>query len=690
MLKIVPKLLLFIFLLVHAGLQAIIFRSQGSSLELSSNATYSQCRTTANRMTGTVKRSFSSSFTGRPIYFYNGIYSENGAELIMTGTYDNTQTYSIRLTGNASAQALSNDTFYSRVYVSGSGNTLEGYPEFTTPSAIQLANSSATLTSNIYGDLTTNLELNGGALVLGNNLNLGEGVVITSATAPGQITLGGNNLFVGAQSTTWTSTLLWTNAQSISFGGDVRMPSRWYFKGAGVIFGNNNVLDLSATGKIWIRRGGSLELNNLTVVGWGSGQFIFEDHTSTLSLFGVTLVMDSNVTLTRGRVYVNGPVKVITQDKLLAVNDLSKLTIVRDTVHYDTLDYNDQNNISFADAAVNASYVQGGSIRKITSLKLGNFDIAGDTYRDLFRTAEAVRTLDREFVVSPLRKLVFSSDVTVSGAGFHYQFARKPSVNILSIAAGVKAKFTNITLDNFPTDYTTYGANSTITFGDLTQVNIRDSATITTTWYFEGTTILDGGNKILDFATNGNFVLRPGSSLFIDNVTLRDIHSYKIRCMDNRCTLSIGNVIWKQDGNFTLTNGRFDVVGLWDLKGSSTFQYSTNNTSTITSFGTMIIEDNMTFKYAPTVARKDLLRFSDVNARLWLNGGSLATTTTGMRLTVGTLYVTSQSYLKNQSAVSTSQGIFFGDLNTVNDLTLTIENGQQLTHESGRLIMQQA
>ncbi|NDD55420.1 hypothetical protein EBZ39_16420, partial [bacterium] len=113
---------------------AITFRDQTSTIQLINGSSYKQSHFSANKIAGTFKISPDSSLTvDNPIYFDNGIYSENGSELILTGTLDASLTYSIRLNGDAIARSLFDSPFYTRVFVAGSNNRIEGRPQFLTP-----------------------------------------------------------------------------------------------------------------------------------------------------------------------------------------------------------------------------------------------------------------------------------------------------------------------------------------------------------------------------------------------------------------------------------------------------------------------------------------------------------------------------------------------------------------------------
>src|SRR5207244_1655612 len=178
--------------------------------------------------------------------------------------------------------------------------------------------------------------------------------------------------------------------------------------------------------------------------------------------------------------------------------------------------------------------------------------------------------------------------------GFYYLFSRQPSAPIVIINDNQAATFTNILLKDFPVAFTTFGTNSYLTFGHLTTVEIGQSGILSNPWQFQGQTILNGQGKTIQFSGNGAIVLRPGSSILLDNITFQSLSGMKIRCLDSRCTVSIGNIIWKQTGDFTFTQGKIEVIGIWDLQGTSTFAYQSSGTRTINNFGMINLDNDIT------------------------------------------------------------------------------------------------
>lgn len=619
--------------------------------------------------------------TGK-LYLSDGIFTNNDFDVLMTGTYDPNFTYSIILPGDGNFYVTKPGFIPERIWVGGTNNTIEGQPLFSSMDAIKLQSSQAEVTMGLLTELNSNLDLSGGTLNLSNNLGLGDNFLITGS---GTINFNGYNLETGQKSLIWTDTLLLVGAKNLSLGNDSKLYGRWYFLNDAQIIGNNNVLDLSAGATLWVRKNTTVQMADLIISGLGTGRIMLEDKTAMINMYNVIIDMNGNYTFTVGSVYYSGPGKVNVGNYLMSFDQQGTLTVDNVTLEYDPLNYNDVNNIRFGPTGYKetpryVTYINGGSIRKKDSLKVGNHRILNNT------------KLDRSYDIGPLRTLTVETlDPIIDGDGFTYQFAANPTSAILTIADNQFLQYTNILLRNFPLQAPglSLSPSATVVFGPQTTIELGMNTTMTETLYFEGVAAIDGKGKILDLGQRGQIVLLPGTSLSLDNITIRGISGNQIRCMDDRCTLSLGDITWEQDGDYTFTRGSIYVKGVWSLSGTATFGYQTQMPSTISRFGTVYVSENMTFSYAPPIANRDLISCENLKSTFYLNSGTLRSTTTGIRLTVGTFIVDGHSYLENYGATSVSEAISFGNGSSVDDLEIIIGPGATLDTLTGILFYDQ-
>ncbi len=669
------------------GFAGLFFYDRNAGIELTGTSTLTMYSNKLSRITGFILREDTATIAGQPFYFDGGIFSNGDFQAVVTCTYDPNQTYSIYMAGTIPVLAsqyyvIDPGNSMIRIQLDGTYNRIEGLPTFSVPDAIKLNNANAAVTMAIQSELNQNIILSNGTLNLGSNLELGDNVLLSG---PGTVNFNSFNLSTGQKALTWTDTLLFVNAKNLSLGADSTLYGQWIFKGDALILGNNNEIDLSPGSTIWIKRNTTVTMYDTIIGGLGKGSIIFEDETSKLDLYNVNIDMERRgYTFTNGRVYVEGPVLVNVGPYIMRFDQNASLTVDNTVMWYNPLDYNDINNIRFGTnyETLNPRYVtylRGGSVRKGDNLKVGPHKIVTD------------KLLDRDFAISALRPIVVNADPIIDGDGFSYQFALNPTVALVTIDANQLLKYKNIWLKNFPLQAPglVMKDGSTLIFGDLTTVEIGQNCTLTTTLYFEGNTILTGKNKILELGRGGALVVRPGSSLLIDNLTIRGISEGQIYCMDNNCTVSIGDLVWEQDGGYTFSQGSLFINGLWELKGTTTFGFGTNKPCYVTRFGRIYVDEGMTFSYAPTTADRDLVKFENTHSTFLLHGATLVSTITGMRITKGSFIIDNHSYLMIDSTkpyIALSEGIELGNNTKAGNPVVTVVPGGILDLVFGQLV----
>jgi hypothetical protein len=638
--------------------------------------------TAPSSITGKFVLQKQNNLNGNPLFFNNGIFSDGSADVVFTGTYDPNSTYSIILPGNGRFNALTvGSPLWQQVYVMGTNNKFEGYPAFKRANAITLADDQAAAAFAVAQPLNQNVVLSGGSVSLDADLALGNNVIFAGS---GTVFFNDNNLTTGEKSLVWTDTLTFKGAKNLILGGDSYLYGQWIFDGDAHILGNNKALDLTHGATLWIKHNTTVEMDDLVIDGLGSGSIIFEDHTSQLNLYNVTFGMNKSVTFTTGGLYFDGPGKINVANHFLTIDQNASMTVDNATVYYDPIDFNDQNNVRFGPSGFDQTpryitSIDGGSVRKADSLKVGPYKVSVN------------RKFDRDISVSPLRPMVVDADPIVDGDGFVCEFAISPQEPLVAIDANQLVQYINILLRNFPLSSPglSIGAGATLILGPQTTIEMGESTVLNDTLYFDGAAVLNGRGKILELGATGALVLRPGASLLLDNITLRGVSDSQIICMDNSCTVSIGDVVWEQDDDFSFIRGGIYVKGYWDIKGTSTFGFCTIKPLEISRFGTLKFDEGMSFSYAPLIDNRDLVQCENEKSTIIVNGASLISTTTGLRLTKGTLIVDGYSSCQNPGAVAMSESIAIGNGNPADELTMIISPGATFDVLAGIMLYDQ-
>ncbi|MBY0353274.1 hypothetical protein K2W90_02815 [Candidatus Babeliales bacterium] len=301
----------------------------------------------------------------------------------------------------------------------------------------------------------------------------------------------------------------------------------------------------------------------------------------------------------------------------------------------------------------------------------------------------ATYTFVNDVNISNDRTILVTVSSQVDGAGHSITFARnKP--NVFTINPGLNVLLKNIVLKDFSDDAISLGAGSTLTFGDGVVIELAKDETLSRNWIFAGTACLNGFGNILDLGFFNIQILQPGR-LIMQDLFVKKMRANNIRCVGDKGSLTIRNAELFMSSNYTLSVGGILFQQEVLVTGTNIFSYETGQTSTIDTKATLFFDTNSTFSYAPKRRiNRDLIAMTDVTSRLFANGCTIKSTTTGMRLTKGTLVVDGKVTLQNSGATALSQGISFGNGTAASDLTINILGGAKLELTSGVLVYNNA
>ena len=138
-----------------------------------------------------------------------------------------------------------------------------------------------------------------------------------------------------------------------------------------------------------------------------------------------------------------------------------------------------------------------------------------------------------------------------------------------------------------------------------------------------------------------------------------------------------------QDGDYTFTQGHFDIVGDTTITGTNSFIYQSGQISAIDSHTKLFFDTGMRLKYDPPTTDRDLLAMADKSSVLHLYETTLQSTSTGLQLTKGTLIVEGTCPVVSEASVE-FEGIMFGDgVSSNNDLNVKVLSESGLHPTSG-------
>src|SRR5579872_5844980 len=272
--KVVVSILSFFCALELSAVNSFQFDSRYSTLKILSGATFQVDQPLVN-FGGTLNIASGGSVTGQLISFVDGILQNNLTQQYLSAIFNPPGT--IKLTGGHTFNALPGQVINS-ITVSGKNNLLTGQPVFA--SSVTLADANTTLTIAIQSQMNQNIVLNGGTLVLGNDLVFSDGNMVQGN---GTIVGNGYAFATGNAPFTWTGNINWFTTLVLNANTTI-VGTQNFNSATNEIRGNGFVLDLTGGGVISVGAGATLTIANTVVKGIGNsagcGKIVLTNNTS--------------------------------------------------------------------------------------------------------------------------------------------------------------------------------------------------------------------------------------------------------------------------------------------------------------------------------------------------------------------------------------------------------------------------
>lgn len=182
-----------------------------------------------------------------------------------------------------------------------------------------------------------------------------------------------------------------------------------------------------------------------------------------------------------------------------------------------------------------------------------------------------------------------------------------------------------------------------------THVILNANIELTSPLEMRGGCKITGNGYTLKIGSGGSLSVRAGSTLLLDNITLSGVGGTNFTCLTNNATVTFRDCNLLLSRAWTFSRGSMLILSDVSFSGTVQFNYTTPLTSTIASEGMWYFDQGTTFSYAPARNRKDLLYMDDSTSMLYLNGASLFSTMTGIKLSTGTLVIDNKVTFSTQA-----------------------------------------
>jgi hypothetical protein len=201
---------------------------------------------------------------------------------------------------------------------------------------------------------------------------------------------------------------------------------------------------------------------------------------------------------------------------------------------------------------------------------------------------------------------------------------------------------------------------------------------------FSGDTIIDGGGHEVSFEEGAYLWVDSGISVTLRNMMLRLPATDTLYCENATSRLTLQNVTVCLDDDCAFTSGRLYIDNDVIMSGNHEFGFQSDKPMTILQNSMLSFDTGMSFTYAPTAANRDLVRMTDDTSKLYLNGCTLSSTTTGLRLTKGTLILDNKNDIYADGS-TLSSAVAFGNRSAAGDPTIYVMPGASIDVKTGCL-----
>ena len=214
--------------------------------------------------------------------------------------------------------------------------------------------------------------------------------------------------------------------------------------------------------------------------------------------------------------------------------------------------------------------------------------------------------------------------------------------------------------------------------------------------------ILDGWGNKLNLSDGAGIWLDKDVTLTVRNMTIVNVQDTNnewissIRMTNTGSRLILENCELQLSRNYSFTLGHLYINRDVVFTGTCQFNFTATHGLFIDKNSTLCFDNETTFSYGPATSdRRDLIVLSDRTSKLYLNGCTLKSSTTGMQLTKGTLIIDGKCEFYNEdlgngAARSLSQAITLGNGNVDDDLKIIIGPACGIDIKSGILAYQNA
>ena len=220
-----------------------------------------------------------------------------GVKFSITGSrFD---TYTSLLAGNQEI-FLEEGTLPLYLLVMNSGNMIRGNGNIS--GLTTLYDSDAEISYNLNGSVLNDINLNGGKIILDNDLRLGHNAKLLTG---GTVNLSDKDISFGEKDLSCTATIYWDgNYGAVKLNSNINLYSTWTFSGNCTIDAAGYILFIKSSGQINVEKGSTLTIRNIRLGGLAGTNLCCFDDAGTIIFNGGKCKMFDDYLFETGRFIV--------------------------------------------------------------------------------------------------------------------------------------------------------------------------------------------------------------------------------------------------------------------------------------------------------------------------------------------------------------------------------------------------
>lgn len=595
--------------------------------------------------------------SGEKIFFDNGILSIGTRELSLTGTYDSSVQQEISLEEGNTIELPSGSVDKEIKVKPDSTASIVGAPILTKP--ITLEGSTSELRVGLQSQLSQDVNLNGGTLVLDDNLSLQAGKQFVGG---GTIDVNGRTLTLPKGEAS-TGKISFISANDVALSGNLIDSVEYYFAGVGgtsEVNGNGYIWKFFSGGFVSVGPTHELFFTNAFFKEFGNQPthgYLDIDVTSTVILQGCTISLSGDYTHDQGTLEFRDGCRIVHHGHKINTTGLAFVRVDGASLFYDSLGGIDQNPFTFTDADSQRQYVNGGAIRS----SAGNPSMLIDTTTATINFDHKLSSQSVIYVPNPAPASPRAVEASFSG---HSVIFPGSGTALFNLDPNVNLTISNVELFEYNKDTLTLGdANASLAFGTGTKIRLFDSEIISgsdKSWSFVGDGLISGTGTSLVLDGSSRITVDSSSTLVLKDLRVTIKTADALKALDSGSKIIFENCdLTVESAGFEIAMGNVDVKGRLRIFGGDPSDSDVESPVTFSSTGIfkvccgalLRLGKNVNFEYKADPSNDSGLTYNtkrhfileDATATLELDGCTLRSTQTGLALDYGRVVVSDRT-----------------------------------------------